>query len=95
MPQRLEGQEWVEVPDDEIGKMYTQTSIFGGADLPDPFAKLPAICERLGVPAFDKAAWQERPKGTATWVIQTKDGRAYDGFDIITALLDRLDAAAK
>ena len=54
--------------------------------LPDPFARLPALAERLGV--------KECGSGVSV-KLQTKDGRTYDLFDLIDAVLDRLDAAAQ
>lgn len=54
------------------------------ADQPDPYAKLPALAERLGIQPVQAGA-------SASVVISVKDGRAYDLFDIINALLDHVD----
>ena len=55
------------------------------ATLPDPFKKLPALAERLGVkPSESKEA---------SVVLCTADGRKYDLFDLINAVLDKIEAA--
>lgn len=46
---------------------------------------LPALAARLGV----------EPTATGNMLVQMKDGRCYDVFAIINALLDRLDAATR
>ncbi len=54
----------------------------------DPLAKLPAIAERLGV----------EPRGSdslPSLMLRLRDGRMYDAFDLINALLDKIDAANK
>jgi len=55
--------------------------------VPDPLTKLPALAERLGVEPTDKSS-------SATVLLRVSDGRQYDLFDLFTAVLDRLDAAA-
>ncbi len=56
---------------------------------PDPWVRLPALAERLGVPEATAPA-----PGNGAVTIRTADGRSYDLFDLINAALDRLDAAA-
>ena len=51
-------------------------------DPPDPFVKLPALAERLGV----KPVAPDHPPGSV--FLCTKDGRSYDLFDLINAALD-------
>lgn len=52
----------------------------------DPFAELPALAKRLGVePMGDDHA--------PTYALQVSDGRRYCLFEIMNALLDRMDAA--
>ncbi len=50
----------------------------------DPFAKLPALAERLGV---SEAA----PDAPASVLLHTGGGQVYDLFDLINAALDRLE----
>ena len=50
----------------------------------DPFGKLPALARRLGVGPIDKDE-------TAVILLIRDTGEAYDLFDIINAVLDRLD----
>jgi hypothetical protein len=57
---------------------------FSIVDQPDPFAKLPALAERLGVKPLG-------PEGNGTVVLSTKAGQHYDLFDLINAVLDRVD----
>lgn len=52
--------------------------------LPDAFAKLPALAERLGVKPMEK----DHPP---TWAARNKDGISYDIFDLINAVLDHVD----
>jgi hypothetical protein len=54
---------------------------------PDPWHKLPSLAARLGVePCSGPMA------GRVT--IRTREGTSYDVFELINALLDRLDQAA-
>lgn len=55
-------------------------------DQPDPYAKLPALARRLGVEPFRS--------GAASVLLTTQAGESYDLFDLMSALLDRIDAAA-
>jgi predicted RNA-binding Zn ribbon-like protein len=57
------------------------------SDVPDPFPKLPALAQRLGVEPSDGDS-------TNTVVLRMQDGRCYDLFDLINAMLDRMDKAA-
>lgn len=50
---------------------------------PDPWARLPEIAARLGV----------KPCESAGMMIVVRDGGRYDVFDLVNALLDRVDAA--
>lgn len=64
----------------------TQDVVWGGitiTDWPDPFAKLPALAKRLGVEPNNK-----RGGGL---VLCTKSGETYDVFDLVNAVLDRLE----
>jgi hypothetical protein len=54
--------------------------------LDDPFAKLPALAERLGV---EPAGADER----AGVYFVLKDGRRYSLFALASAFLDRMDGA--
>jgi len=65
--------------------LFMPTGEYRIAATPDPFAKLPALAERLGV---------EPGKGTSGFWVQIQDGRRYDVFAIVEAVLDRLDKAA-
>lgn len=51
---------------------------------PDPFARVPRIAARLRV--------GEAKKGYPGVVLRTKDGKAYSLFDLVDALLDRIDS---
>lgn len=51
---------------------------------PDPLAKLPALAYRLGV----KQIVSDRP---SSLVITTREGQKYDVFELINAVLDRLE----
>ena len=51
----------------------------------DPYAKLAPLAERLGVKPVDE--------GAPASVMFMSQGKGYDIFDVINALLDRLDAA--
>lgn len=53
---------------------------------PDPLARLPALAARLGV--------EETPDAFGL-NLRTRDGRTYSVFDLIEAMLDCLDVAAK
>ncbi len=55
----------------------------------DPCAPIAAIAERLGVQPVTGAEVE------TSFLIQLHDGRRYDGYALIHALLDRLDAAVK
>lgn len=57
------------------------------ADLPDPFADLPALAERLGVSKLGP----DRPNDVVTIVMTMKNGDRYSLFELINALLDRMD----
>jgi hypothetical protein len=59
-------------------------AFFSNDSLPDPFEKLPALAERLGVTPVEIAA-------PSTVIMMVKDGRKYDLFDLINAFLDKLD----
>jgi hypothetical protein len=50
---------------------------------PDPLRRLPALAERLGV-----SEWDGDPH---TLVLATRDAKKYCLFELINALLDRLD----
>lgn len=54
----------------------------------DPFAKLPALAARLGVAPL---AGSERNNRT---MFYTAQGEYYDMFDLINAVLDRVDAVS-
>lgn len=56
--------------------------------LPDPFARLPALAERLGVVPLAAGF-----RGSV--VLRTQDGTSYDLFDLVDAILDRIDATTK
>jgi len=64
----------------------TNTSLINSAELPDPFQKLPALAKRLGVEPVTAAH-----KHGASMVLRMKDGTCYDVFDIVNAVLDRID----
>lgn len=51
----------------------------------DAFAKLPALAKRLGV---------EPTAESGGCYVRTRDGSKYDVFDLVNALLDRLDREA-
>jgi hypothetical protein len=53
------------------------------SETPDPFTKLPALAQRLGV--------EQCGNDTGTVVLILKDGRRWDLFDLINAMLDRMD----
>lgn len=55
---------------------------------PEPFAKLPALAERLGVKEGSSG------KNPDTY-FQLTDGRRYSVFDLVNAMLDRIDTATK
>lgn len=50
----------------------------------DPLAKLPALAKRLGVEPMDSKA--------SGWYV-TGGGSTYDMFDLINAVLDKVEAA--
>jgi hypothetical protein len=52
----------------------------------DPLEKLPALAARLGV--------EPKMASMNTVLLITRDGRRYDLFDLINAVLDRCDAVA-
>jgi hypothetical protein len=54
------------------------------SETPDPFTKLPALAERLGVEPTQGG-------GPGVVVLRMSDGRCYDLFDLINAMLDRMD----
>lgn len=54
-------------------------------DPPDPLAKLPALAKRLGVLPTDMHT------GPPSTYLTTKSGESYDLFDLVNAVLDRLD----
>lgn len=58
-----------------------------GEGTADPFRKLPALADRLGVPELTD---EDRALGGLT-IISTQDNRHYDLFALIEALLDRLE----
>jgi hypothetical protein len=65
-----------------------QHQLFPVEDLDDPWRRLPAIADRLGVRPINLAAGA-KPRGTVA--ISTRDGHYYDLFDLIDALLDKMD----
>jgi hypothetical protein len=48
----------------------------------DPYAKLPALAARLGVEPM-------KAEAAPSVSLRVRDGRAYDVFDLINALLDQ------
>jgi hypothetical protein len=56
--------------------------------LDDPFAKLPALAERLGV-----APMTESDVASVCFVV--RDGRRYSLFDLANAFLDHMDKASR
>jgi hypothetical protein len=55
---------------------------------PDPWHKLPSLAARLGVQPCSG------PMGGRV-MLRTREGATYDVFELINALLDRLDQAAQ
>jgi hypothetical protein len=55
---------------------------------PDPWQKLPSLATRLGV-----APYSGPLQGHVT--LRTREGTSYDLFELVNALLDRLDHAVK
>jgi hypothetical protein len=74
---------WISLEKDEMNFM-TDGPINFQHERPDAFAKLPALAERLGVKPMKK----DHPP---TWSARTKEGISYDIFDLINAVLDRVD----
>jgi len=60
------------------------TDSFRVAERVEPFPQLPALAERLGV---------KPSEGTGGVCLVMNDGRRYDVFALVNAVLDRLDAA--
>lgn len=60
------------------------------ANVPDPFARLPALAERLGVKPID--AQEDRPDAIT---LHVATGERYDFIDLLHGLLDRIDASQK
>ena len=55
-------------------------------DQPDPYARVPALAERLGV---------KEGEDLGTVDIHLKDGRRYSLFALINAFLDRVEKATE
>jgi hypothetical protein len=70
------------MPDDEQQQSFT---LERG---PDPWHKLPSLAARLGVTPCSGPM-----QGRVT--LRTREGNHYDLFELINALLDRLDRAAQ
>jgi hypothetical protein len=70
-----------------IGSTSGQIGAFKCDD--KPFAELPAMADRLGV-----APGVSENSG-ASMILQMCDGRQYDFFKIINAVLDRMDKASR
>lgn len=64
------------------------TKVNFAAEMPDPFARLPALAERLGV----KPVGENHP---ASIVLITKGGVRFDLYDLVNAALDRLAPSPK
>ena len=75
-----------------MGGTHTSGSCVSFTDMPDPLARLPALAERLGVGQYRDPQCGER---SASYLLVTKDGARYDLYDLINALLDRVDKVAR
>lgn len=59
------------------------SEVFHRSETPDPFAKVPALAQRLGV--------EPMTSDSVSFCVRMKDGTRYDIFDLVNALLDRLE----
>lgn len=77
----------------QSGSMTFTTSPNAAVTIPpceEAFPGLPQIAERLGV-----EEWKGNRPGQATMVLGTCDGRRYAFLELVHALLDKIDKAAK